>query len=43
MMPHPCTTCGYPHAAFGRKDHKGNRTWFCGWRNGEPVCVGRGR
>ena len=37
-----CVECGAPHAAFGivRADGRLN---YCGWSNGRPVCVGKGR
>lgn len=38
-----CETCGYIGAPFGFVDPvTGHKTAWCGWRNGEPVCVGRG-
>jgi hypothetical protein len=41
-MIHVCEECGYEGAAFGV--HQGDRLFsFCGWRDGNPVCVGKGR
>jgi len=38
-----CDTCGYVGAAFGMVDlATGKVTIACGWRNGAPVCVGKG-
>lgn len=37
--------CGAP-GHFGMTVQKGGRRvreWFCGWRNGEPVCEGKGK
>lgn len=39
-----CETCGYEGAPFGRVDPiTGRKTAWCGWQDGEPVCVGKGR
>jgi hypothetical protein len=41
-MIHFCETCGFEGAAFGI--HRGDRLLsYCGWVNGRPVCVGKGR
>lgn len=37
-----CEGCGAPDAAFGIVKLDG-RLNYCGWENGYPVCVGRGR
>lgn len=37
-----CEACNYQGASFGIIDGQGNRLWYCGWRDGEPVCVGKG-
>lgn len=38
-----CDTCGYLGAAFGSVDRAtGKVTIACGWRDGAPVCVGKG-
>lgn len=37
-----CEGCGYKGAPFGMK--RGDQVLsYCGWRNGEPVCVGLGK
>lgn len=39
---HFCEGCGYENAAFGIK--RGEETLsYCGWVNGHPECVGKGR
>jgi len=41
-MVHFCEDCGYEGASFGI--HAGGvLRSYCGWRNGSPVCVGKGR
>ena len=37
-----CEACNYQGASFGDIDARGNRVWFCGWRDGAPICVGKG-
>lgn len=37
-----CETCGYEGAPFGFVDPAGNKTAWCGWRDGQAVCIGRG-
>jgi len=37
-----CEGCGFKGAAFGQKHGDGVLS-YCGWRNGGPVCVGKGR
>lgn len=36
-----CEDCGYTHAAFGMWDGK-DLVSYCGWRDGNPVCIGKG-
>ncbi len=37
-----CEDCGFKGAPFGVK--RGDQVLsYCGWQNGEPVCVGSGR
>lgn len=38
-----CEGCGWQGAPFGELDGKGQRKWFCGWRDGAPVCIGKGK
>lgn len=41
-MIHFCEDCGFEGAAFGRRD--GDRILsFCGWVDGQPQCIGKGR
>jgi len=41
-MIHFCETCGYEGAAFGIR--RGDKLLsYCGWVNGDAVCVGKGR
>ena len=37
-----CEGCGASHAAFGIVKLDG-RLNYCGWAEGRPVCVGKGR
>lgn len=37
-----CDTCGAPNAGFG-ETIRGVTVVFCGWMDGKPVCVGKGR
>lgn len=41
-MIHFCETCGFEGAAFG-VHADGKLLSYCGWQNGAPVCVGKGR
>lgn len=35
---HTCATCGgYGH--FSEKDGRGELVWYCGYRDGRPVCT----
>lgn len=37
-----CEGCGYQGAPFGQK--RGDQVLsYCGWRDGHPVCVGKGK
>jgi len=39
---HICEHCGYEHAAFGVM--RGDTVLsYCGWQDGRPVCVGKGK
>lgn len=41
-MIHFCEECGFEGASFGI--HKGEKLLsYCGWVNGNPVCIGKGR
>jgi hypothetical protein len=43
-LDHPCSVCGYRYASYGKVDPvSGEIRWFCGWRNGECVCVRKGQ
>jgi hypothetical protein len=37
-----CEGCGFKGAGFGVKRADGQMS-YCGWVNGEPKCVGRGK
>lgn len=37
-----CADCNYEGAAFGDVVD-GKREFWCGWRDGQPVCIGKGR
>lgn len=37
-----CEGCGAPNAGFGVARVEG-RLSYCGWENGNAVCVGKGR
>ncbi|WP_147276132.1 hypothetical protein [Pelagibacterium lacus] len=36
-----CEECGHEGAGFGQK-HGDHVLSYCGWRDGRPVCVGKG-
>jgi hypothetical protein len=37
-----CDDCGARHAAFG-ETVKGVTRCYCGWVDGKPACIGKGR
>jgi len=39
---HICEGCGYENAPFGQMVG-GEMRSYCGWVNGAPVCVGKGK
>lgn len=37
-----CEVCGYEGAPFGIVEGKDKRA-YCGWVDGQPACVGKGK
>jgi len=41
-MVHFCEDCGFEGAAFLLR-RNGKLLSYCGWRDGDPVCIGKAR